>query len=463
MKMKQKVLIIVENLPVPFDTRVWKEARALVESGYEVFVICPLGRGYEKKYEFLEGVHIHRHPMPKEGNSGVGYLLEYASALIWEFFYALLIFKKHRFQLIQGCNPPDTIFLVALFFRMFGVKYIFDHHDVNPELYYTKFGRKGILYRLLMLLERLTFLSCDVAIATNNTYRDIAINRNGILPDDVFVVRNGPDPEKFKPLKPIPELKYGKKYLVGYVGNMNAQEGLDILLEVALYLKKQGDSDIHFTCIGGGPGLQQLVAMKSRMGLDDMFNFTGRIPDNELLKILSTADVCVNPDRPGKMNDMSTMIKIMEFMALGKPIVQFDLQEGRFSAGQASLYVENNSTEDFAGKIRWLLDHPAEREKMGAYGRKRVEEKLAWKYSVPNYLKAYQRASQKKLLDGRIGYSRVLSAIFTVDFKDGVAQYMLNAAKLFTLRASRRASDSASLLRRRTETDPPVADFTLDA
>lgn len=390
--MKRSVLIIVENLPVPFDTRVWKEACALRDNGYEVAVICPKGKGFEKHYEKLEKIHIYRHPMPKEGNGSLSYLVEYASALFWEFILAWWIFLKYRFHVIQGCNPPDNIFLIALSFKPFGVKYVFDHHDINPELYYTKFGRKDIFYKIQLWLEKTTFRLCDIAMSTNQTYRDIAVTRGGMPPESVFVVRNGPDADKFKAVKPIPKLKHGKTYLVGYVGTMSVQEGIDILLEIALYIKKQGRNDIHFTCIGGGPGLKELESMKKDMGLNDMFNFTGRIPDEDLLKILSTADVCVNPDRPSEMNNMSTMIKIMEYMALGKPIVQFDLKEGKYSARDAALYAKNDSIEDFAKKILWLLDHPSERKKMGEFGRKRIEEKLAWKYSVPNLLAAYEKA-----------------------------------------------------------------------
>lgn len=390
--MKRSVLIIVENLPVPFDTRVWKEACALRDNGYEVAVICPKGKGFEKHYEKLEKIHIYRHPMPKEGNGSLSYLVEYASALFWEFILAWWIFLKYRFHVIQGCNPPDNIFLIALSFKPFGVKYVFDHHDINPELYYTKFGRKDIFYKIQLWLEKTTFRLCDIAMSTNQTYRDIAVTRGGMPPESVFVVRNGPDADKFKAVKPIPKLKHGKTYLVGYVGTMSMQEGIDILLEIALYIKKQGRNDIHFTCIGGGPGLKELESMKKDMGLNDMFNFTGRIPDEDLLKILSTADVCVNPDRPSEMNNMSTMIKIMEYMALGKPIVQFDLKEGKYSARDAALYAKNDSIEDFAKKILWLLDHPSERKKMGEFGRKRIEEKLAWKYSVPNLLAAYEKA-----------------------------------------------------------------------
>ncbi len=391
--MAQKILIIVENLPVPFDMRVWKEASSLNRAGYSVTVLCPRGKGYEQRHEVLDGIHIYRHPLPKEGNSPLGYVREYASALFWEFFYTVWIYLRRGFDVIQGCNPPDDIFLIALPFKLFGVKYIFDHHDANPELYLSKYGKRGAFYHIQVWLEKLTYRVSDVVMATNGSYRDLAITRGGLHPQDVFIVRNGPDLRTFRPVSPNPSLKYGKSYLIGYVGTMSIQEGLDILLDVALYIKNLGRKDIHFTCVGGGPGLVGLRRMVKEKDLGDMVNFTGRIPDQELLEILSTSDVCVNPDKPCDMNNISTMIKIMEYMALGKPIVQFDLKEGRFSAQDASLYADNdNQVPDFAAKILWLLDHPGERERMGEFGRKRVAGELAWDYSVENLLAAYQRA-----------------------------------------------------------------------
>lgn len=395
--MKKKVLIIVENAPVPFDPRVWKEALSLAGNGYGVTVLCPQAKGYERSHECINGIHIYRHPMPPEGNAAATYLWEYACALFWEFFYSWWIYLRHGFHVIQGCNPPDDVFLIALPFKLLGVKYIFDHHDVNPELYLAKYGKKNLLYKIQVWLERLTYAASNVVMATNGSYRELAIARGHMHPDDVFVVRNGPDPDTFKPVAPNAALKYGKSFLVGYVGNISVQEGLDILLDVARHIKQMGRRDIHFTCVGSGPGLAGLRTMVTEKDLGDMVNFTGRVPDAELLEILSTADVCVNPDKPCEMNDKSTMIKIMEYMALGKPIVQFDMKEGRVSAGEASLYADNeNQVEDFAAKLLWLLDNPDERTRMGQIGRKRVEEELAWDYSVPNLLSAYERSFAKK-------------------------------------------------------------------
>ena len=394
--MKTKVLIIVENLPVPFDGRVWKEACALRSNGYEVTVLCPKGKGYERGYEALDGVHIYRHPMSKEGNSALGYVWEFSCALFWEFFYTFWIYLRHGFHVIQGCNPPDDIFLIALPYKLFGVKYIFDHHDANPELYLSKYGKRGFLYKAQVWLERMTYLCSDVVMATNASYKDLAVARGELDPRDVFIVRNGPDLETFKLVPPTPALKYGQRYLVGYVGTMSIQEGLDILLDVAQYIKNSGRNDVHFTCVGGGPALASLRKMTKEKGLEDTVNFTGRVSDADLLSILSTADVCVNPDKPCEMNSISTMIKIMEYMALGKPIVQFDLKEGRYSAGEASLYADNqNQVPDFAQKILWLLDHPEVRQQMAEFGVRRVKNELAWEHSIPNLLAAYESAINK--------------------------------------------------------------------
>jgi len=390
---KWRVLIIVENLPCPFDRRVWQEALALRAAGHEVSIICPKGRGYEKGYELLDGVHIYRHALPVEADSALGYGLEYALALLMEFALALRIAVTRGFDVIHGCNPPDTIFLIARFFKLFGKRFIFDHHDINPELYEAKFGRRDVWYRLLCRLERWTFATADVSIATNESYRRIAIERGSMDPANVFVVRSGADLSRVRLLPPRPELRRGRKYLVGYVGVIGKQEGLDLLLQAIAHLRTElRRDDVHFIIVGGGTELAALRELAQRLSLGDCVEFTGRIPDAELWEIMSTADVCVNPDRANEMNDKSTMNKILEYMALGKPIVQFDLTEGRFSADESSAYARPNDTVDFARKLCELLDDPERRATMGAIGRSRVEAGLAWHHQIPALLQAYETA-----------------------------------------------------------------------
>lgn len=393
---KRRVLIIVENLPCPFDRRVWQEALALRSHGYEVSIICPKGRGYEKGYELLEGVHIYRHPLPVEADSAMGYGLEYSLSLLMEFWLALRIALTRGFDVIHGCNPPDTIFLIARFFKLFGKRFIFDHHDINPELYEAKFARRDLWYRLLCRLERWTFETADVSIATNESYRRIAIDRGGMAPERVFVVRSGADLSRVKIVPPRDEMRRGKRFLVGYVGVIGKQEGLDLLLESVAYLRSElRRDDIQFVIAGDGTEVGELKVMSGRLQVDDCVEFVGRVSDQQLWEILSSADVCVNPDRANEMNDKSTMNKILEYMALGKPIVQFDLTEGRYSAAGASLYAKPNDTRDFALKLRELLDDPERRRVMGAIGRTRVEADLGWHHQIPSLLKAYELALGK--------------------------------------------------------------------
>jgi glycosyltransferase involved in cell wall biosynthesis len=394
---KGRVLIIVENLPCPFDRRVWQEAMALHSNGYQVCIICPKGRGHNVSYEFLEGIHIYRHPLPVEADSALGYGLEYGFSLLMEFALAIRVAVTHGFDVIHGCNPPDTIFLIARFFKLFGKRFIFDHHDINPELYEAKFQRRDVWYRLLCKLERWTFSTADVSIATNESYRRIAIERGGMEPRKVFVVRSGADLSRVRAVPPRDDFRRGKRFLVGYVGVIGKQEGIDLLLESVAYLRDAlGRRDVQFVIVGDGTEVAALRDMSRRLKIEDCVEFTGRVSDADLWGILSTADVCVNPDRANEMNDKSTMNKILEYMALAKPIVQFDLTEGRFSAGEASLYAKPNDIRDFAEKIAKLLDDPAQRATMGAIGKQRVEDGLAWHHQVPSLLAAYSLALQPR-------------------------------------------------------------------
>jgi glycosyltransferase involved in cell wall biosynthesis len=386
----KRVLILVENLPSPFDRRVWQEAVALRDAGYAVSIICPTGRGFESKFEVLDDIHIWRYDLPMEGAGAIGYLVEYATALFWTFALSLRVLLGRGFDVVHACNPPDLFFLIGGFYKLLGKKFLFDHNDANPELYVAKFGRKDLFYRLMLLLERLTFRTADVSLATNHSYRRIAIERGGMAPERVFVVRSGPSLERLKILPPTPELKRGRRFLVGYVGVMGRQEGLDYLLHAVSYIVHGlGRRDIQFGLVGGGTSLDEMKAMAAELRVADYVTFTGRVPDAELLAMLNTAEVCVNPDVATEMNDISTMNKIMEYMALGKPVVQFDLAEGRFSAQGASLYAQRNDPLDMGAKIVELLDDPVRRRAMGELGRRRVIDELEWRHEVPKLLAAY--------------------------------------------------------------------------
>ncbi|MHC2258105.1 glycosyltransferase involved in cell wall biosynthesis [Bradyrhizobium embrapense] len=388
-----RVLIIVENLPVPFDVRVWAEATTLVRHGYEVSVICPKGPGATASFEMLEGIAVYRHWMPAEGRGVLGYAIEYSVALFWEFVLSLKVLATRGFDVIHACNPPDLIFIVGAFHKfLFGKSFVFDQHDVNPELYEAKFGRRGFLWRVMVVLERITFALSDVSIATNQSYRTVAIERGRMSSDRVFVVRSAPNVARVRSLPPDPAWKKGRQYLVGYVGVIARQEGLDLLLDSIRHIRRtRNRDDIQFVIVGGGRELEELKKLATALELDDVVTFTGRVDDDTLFTILSTADVCVNPDRPSAMNDKSTMHKIMEYMTLGKPIVQFDLTEGRFSAGDASLYVQNADTAEFGDKILELLEDPARREAMGAFGRERIGGELAWHHASTKLLAAYEK------------------------------------------------------------------------
>ena len=398
---RRRVLILVENLPSPFDRRVWQEACALRDAGHVVSIICPTGRGYEKKFEAIDDIHIWRYDLPLEANGAAGYAVEYAAALTQTWLLAWKVLFKRGFDVIHACNPPDLLFLVAAPFKLLGKKFIFDHHDLGPELYEAKFGRRDFFHRLLLALERWTFRLADVSIATNESYRRIAMARGRMAPERVFVVRSGPSLERMRILPPDERLKRGRRHLVGYVGVMAQQEGIDLLLRAVQNIVVDfRRTDIHFGLVGGGPALEEMRQLARDLGIADYVTFTGRVPDAELLAMLNTADVCVNPDVANEMNDKSTMNKIMEYMALGKPIVQFDLTEGRYSAQGASLYARRNDPFDLAENLVALLDDPARRAEMGEAGRRRVERELAWSHEVPRLLAAYDalwhgaRASQ---------------------------------------------------------------------
>lgn len=394
--MKRRVLIIVENLPVPFDRRVWAESMALIEAGYQVSVICPNSRN-QAYFEVLDGVNICRYPAPPEGSGVVAYVREFVYSLWAAFWLSIKVRREIGFDVIQACNPPDTIFMIALFHKWFGrKKFIFDHHDLSPELFSLRFdpGKKSLAYRMLLWLERRTFRTADVVISTNESFKAVAVKRGGKRPEDVVVVRNGPNLERFKPRDVRPELKNGREYLVCYVGVMAMQDGLDYLLNAIHHVViEHGRHDITFALIGSGDILDDLKQLACDLKIDEYVEFTGRIDDDILLAdYLSTSDVCVAPDPMNDLNDNCTLIKIPEYMAMGKPIVSFDLTESRYSAQEAALYAPDNNCADFGDKIIELLDDPRKREEMGRFGQERVREMLAWEHSKKNLVNAYELA-----------------------------------------------------------------------
>jgi glycosyltransferase involved in cell wall biosynthesis len=401
---QHSVLFLVENCSVPFDRRVWQEARTLRDAGYNVSIVSPRESG-QRAWEILDGIEVYRHPALPEASGPLGYALEYSMALLWETLFVWKAFFRSGFDVVHVSNPPDILFLVGGLFKVFFLKkLVFDHHDICPELYEAKFGRKGLPFWILSQLERWSIRAADIVISTNDSYRKIAIGRGGKDPSRVFVVRNGPDLERLRPLPPIPALKHGRSYLVGYVGVIGAQEGLDHLIRAAAFIVHDcRRTDIHFAILGSGSHLESNRRLAQSLNVDHYFTFTGRASDQILLEYLNTADLGVGPDDYNSLNDQSTMVKIMEYMALGKPIVQFALTEGRISAGDASLYAKPNDHIDFARKILELLDDPARRAAMGQYGRKRVERALAWNHQAPMLLAAYDALwpeSAKQKLEG---------------------------------------------------------------
>jgi glycosyltransferase involved in cell wall biosynthesis len=385
------VLIIVQNLPVPFDRRVWLECRTLVSGGYRVAVVCPKGAG-DPSYAVLEGVELYKYrPYSSNGNPA-SFILEYLWSFAATMWLAGRARRSGRFAVVQSCNPPDIFWPIGLLFRLLqGSRFVFDHHDLCPETYQSRFpGKQGALYRLLRILERRTTRSADHVIATNDSYRLLAVERNGVDPVQVTVVRTGPDPAKLHPVTPDPSWRRGRDHLVAYVGVMGPQDGVDVVLEVAdVVVNRLGRDDVGFVIVGSGDCYDDLVALRDRLGLADVVEFTGRISDAALTSVLSSADVGISPDPLNPLNDLSTMNKTMEYMAFGLPVVAFDLRETRVSAGEAAVYATPNDVDELARLLVELLDDGPRRLAMGAAGRRRVESELAWDHQAPRYLAVY--------------------------------------------------------------------------
>ena len=393
-----RILHLSENLTLPFDRRVWMELNALRDAGYEVSAICPMGEGGTAPFEVLNGISIWRYPAPPATSGFVSYVWEFLYCWLRTAWQTLRVFLQRRFDVIHTANPPDTFWAIALPFKLVGVKFVFDHHDLCPELYLSRFGEKragSLPHLLLQLLERAQFACADLVISTNESYRQVALTRGGKRPDQVEVVRSGPSHQRFATVRePDPALKRGRTYLVAYLGVMAPQDGVDHLVRAASFLAGQR-SDVAYTFIGAGDSFEELKSMSSALGLDGICEFTGRIPDADVERILATADVCVSPDPKNPLNDVSTMNKVLEYMACAKPIVCFDLREHRHSAGEGALYATPNRVEELALKISQLLDDAPLRERLGQMNRRRFLDTLAWEHNAGALIAAYGRLCGK--------------------------------------------------------------------
>jgi len=390
---RRRVLILVENLSVPLDRRVWQESLALRQAGYEVVVVCPQGRGRDTEpFVRIEGVEIHRFPLVPSGGGVLGYAREYTQAMWRMRRLVRRLARSQRFDVVHACNPPDFLLLAALLLRRRGARFVFDHHDLVPELYLSKFGRgRDFLYRVVLAFERLSFRLAHVVLATNESYRRVALMRGGKAPDNVFVVRNGPDLVRFQPTQPDPEIRRRARYLIAYVGMMGPQDGVDHALR-ALAILRELREDWHAVFVGDGDALPAMRRLSIDLALFENVDFTGIKSQDEVVRILASADVCLSPEPSNPLNDVSTMIKVAEYMAMEKPVVCYDLPETRFTANGAACYATRDGEGNLARCLDELLDDDARRAAMGTLGRRRVEEVLAWEHSVPSLLAGYERA-----------------------------------------------------------------------
>jgi glycosyltransferase involved in cell wall biosynthesis len=393
------ILIIVENLTVPLDRRVWQEACALRDAGYTVSVVCPKGGRHTAPYEQLDDIHIFRHPLPVEASGPLGYLAEYSTALFFEFVLSVKAYFKVGFDVVQACNPPDLLFVIGGFWKyLFGKPFVFDHHDINPELYEAKFGRRGAWHQLLHFFERQTFRVADVAIATNETFRDIATGRGRMDKDRVFIVRSVPDTSRFRRVTPDPALKNGRKHLVGFVGIMGAQDGVDLMVEAMnAIVHELGRNDVQALIVGTGTELPRLEKLAVSRGLQDYITFPGFQSGNALLTAMSTFDIGIIPDPKNVYNDKISMNKVLEYMTLGIPFVQFDLNEGRKMAADAALYAADNCPRSLASCMLTLLDDAPLRERTAAEGVARAKSLLRWDEERGRLLAAYESALGSKV------------------------------------------------------------------
>jgi glycosyltransferase involved in cell wall biosynthesis len=396
----RKILMLVENVPAPADRRVWPEALTLRDQGYQVSIISPKGTTqYRESHTCIENIHIYRYHVPTIGHKYLAYIVEYSVALLMSFWLSLKVWRRQGFDVIHAANPPDLFFIIGLFYRLFGKKFVFDQHDLAPELFQVKFSRKSKLLRgLLLFLERRSYRSAHLIVTSNLSQERFAIERGHCPAEKVFVVRNGPDLQQFRLATPEPGLKKGFPYLLAYVGLMDVQDGVEnCLLAVHHLVYTRGRRDVSLVLMGGGSQLARLQSLACDLQLNAYVNFTGLTAPADVLRYLTVADIGLIPDPQNGVNEYCTMIKTMEYMALGKPVVAFDLLETRFSAQDGALYARPNLVEDFACKIETLLDNEELRRELGTAGRERVVNTLSWEQTRKNLILAYKVLVEQNL------------------------------------------------------------------
>lgn len=388
---ERHVCIVVQNLPVPFDRRVWLECRALRDAGYQVSVVCPKAPGDPGHHE-LDGVHLYKYRAFPPITRKVMFLVEYAYSIVASLLGLLRAYRRAPFRTVQVCNPPDVLWVAALPFLLTSrARLVYDQHDLCPELYHSRFGSTdGPAYRALVLAERITYALASRVIATNESYRRVALTRGRKAPATVTVVRTGPDPERLRRLEPDPALRRGFRYLLAYLGVMGPQDGVDLALRAMHHIVTVlGRTDIALTLVGDGDAGAELRALAGELAIGEYVHFTGRVPDEVVARVLSTADLGLSPDPKNPLNDVSTMNKTMEYMSFELPVVAFDLVETRVSAAEAAEYAEPNRVDDFAAAVVRLLDDDVRRKQMANAGRRRVYEVLAWRHQADSYIGLY--------------------------------------------------------------------------
>jgi glycosyltransferase involved in cell wall biosynthesis len=388
------VLIVVQNLPVPLDRRVWLECRALRDAGYEVSVICPKGPG-DPAYEVLDGVHLYKYRPPPPAEDLLSYAREFAYCWLRTAALTVRVWRRRRFDVLQACNPPDTYWLLARLWRVAGVRFVFDHHDLNPEVFVSRFGpptnwQARLQLGALRWLERWTFRTADRVISTNGSYRDIALERGGVRPEDTAIVRSGPDTSRMTPVEALPELRRGGRHLLVWLGIMGPQDGVEGVLEIVDRLVRKHDrTDVRAALLGFGDCLDDLKRRCTEMGLDDYVDFTGRAGPPEITKYLSTASVGLSPDPLSPLNDLSTMNKTMEYMSYALPVVAYRLKETVVSGGDAAVYIAPGDVDGFAEAVVDLLDDDDRRADLGSRARRRAERELDWTAQSQVYVSVY--------------------------------------------------------------------------